>query len=612
MGGSIWADEVSLRGPFGVGVRADGSFYVAEIDNQRISKFDAEGNFVGEIKHIEGYGDLQGPFDVDISASEKIYIADERGSTVLVLDSDENLLLKLGTGRKSAKPGEMQGPHFVTADEKRGLIYVGDTLNHRAQVFDMNGKLLKVLGTPGVRGTDTYHFAVGVGIDDDGYAYIMSQSGKKINVYDENLNYIREISGRGGKDKLFFDDSYSVEYHKGALWIADCFANRLIQITKEGELLKVIGGEEGEGDDQFSHPTDLEFDAQDNIYVADWKNNRVLKLDPTGKFMRKWGGMDTAMSYQPPVVYPRDCRRGQITIGGYIGISKSNIDVAAKSGMDWAYPSMNNQAGEWGYKAAVDYAREMGVKIAPSIAVAPLGADLEMWKKRPEFYMWKKGDTKPSDALSYFFPEVRTWKARHLAEQVKKTGVDGLLLDYIRYPNEISGYEPAMVKAFKAETGRDANAISATDYEWSKFRAKYITMFISELRYELAQLDRPVEISVYVGPDWKSDLLTSMRDWRDWVRMGIVDKLCLGIYSRDFPSFYEGIRQAKATCPDRTKINIMIACWGGNLYTPELLKKGAEVSFAADPDEVSIYRGDGIDDLGLWPTIGEISRKYKK
>jgi len=259
----------------------------------------------------------------------------------------------------------------------------------------------------------------------------------------------------------------------------------------------------------------------------------------------------------------------------------------------------------------VDYARSRGVKVAPSIAVYGLGHNHPQWQDKPQYAMCKRGSAQSAGPLSYFFPEVRAWKAKHIAEQAALAGVDGLLLDYIRYPDAISGYEPAMVQAFQKECGKDPHQIDAKDPDWLAFRAKFITLFIAELRHELAQRDHPVEISVYVGPDWQSDLQSVMRDWRTWVRMGIVDKLCLGIYSRNFPSFYEGVRTAKASCPDRTKINIMIACWGGNLNTPQLLDKGVEVSFAADADEVSIYRADAIYDLNLWPALGDISKKYK-
>jgi len=606
--------EVTFRGPFGIAVRPDGSFYVAEIDGRRITKFDPDGNRIGQINQIQGYGQLKGPFDVEFDDGDNLYIADEPGHSILVLDKDEQLILKLGTGQATEEPGGFYHPHFLAVNEKLQLIYVADTINNRVQIFDSQGKLLKILGRLGRKEPGTYHHPTGIDCDEKGNLYVMSMYGRFINVYNPQWQLVGTL-GRKGTGGGQFESAYALLYHQNTIWVADTYNNRVQQISLDGKSLKIFGGVEGDSADQFSHPTDLGFDAQGNIYVADWKNNRVMKLDPTGRFLRQWGTSATAMDYTPAKIYQRNPCRGPITIGTYSGISRSGIDNAAAAGVDWVYPSLgfdDEAQGQWNIKADVDYAHQKGVKVAPSVAIFYMGRDSSYWRQRTEFYMWKKGGTAPSkEALSYFFPEVRSWKAKHLAEQIRKNRLDGILLDYIRYPGNIMGYEPAMVEAFKKETGKDPAKIPSDDWDWLKFRSRHIALFITELRYELAQLDWPVEVSVYVGPDWKKDLQGSMRDWRDWVRMGIIDKLCLGMYSRDFQSFYQGVLQARETCPARIKINIMIACWGGNLSTPELLKKGFEVSFAADADEVSIYRGDAINRLGLWQTIGEISAQYK-
>jgi hypothetical protein len=54
----------------------------------------------------------------------------------------------------------------------------------------------------------------------------------------------------------------------------------------------------------------------------------------------------------------------------------------------------------------------------------------------------------------------------------------------------------------------------------------------------------------------------------------------------------------------------MVACWGGNLNTSELLKKGADVCFASGADELAIFRCDSIEQLNLWDAVGEINSKY--
>jgi DNA-binding beta-propeller fold protein YncE len=603
---NVKENSLTFSGPFGIAVKGNGSFYVAQIEGKRISKFDAQGNFCGNITSISGYGDLRGPFDVFAAPSGNLYIADTLGHCILILDPAEKLVLKLGKGKASAEPGEFQQPHFVYADETLGHIYVSDTLNNRVQLFDLTGKLLKIIRCEPAR-TGLRSYTVGISCDSSGNLYIMDNSGSSIHVYDTQLNFIKTIGNRGSSPAQF-NDAYGLTIHNDTIWVADTYNNRIQHLSLKGNPLSVFGGEEGSDIHHFSHPADIGVDANDNLYVTDWKNARVIKLDANGHFLRQWGNPNTVADYLPPKIYPHNPCRGPITIATYSGINKESVDKAAQAGVDWIYVSFDNQSDNWNIKSQVDYAHVKGIKVAPSIAIYPLGSGLSRWQEHPECFMWKKGESVPdTSALSYFSPEVRQWRAKHIAEQVKESGVDGVLLDYIRYPDTICGYEPTMKEAFKHDTGKDADILAPDDLDWLNFRARFITLFIEELRYELSQLDNPVELSVYVGPDWKSDLQTVIRSWRDWVNMGIVDKICLGIYSRDFKSFYEGIRQARATCPDRTKIDIMIACWGGNLNTPELLKKGAEVSLAAGVDEIAIYRGDAIDQLKLWNTIGEIS-----
>ena len=48
-------------------------------------------------------------------------------------------------------------------------------------------------------------------------------------------------------------------------------------------------GSEGSGDGQFSRPFGITVDRSENIYVADWGNNRIQKFDSNGNFLLKWG-----------------------------------------------------------------------------------------------------------------------------------------------------------------------------------------------------------------------------------------------------------------------------------------------------------------------------------
>ena len=98
-----------------------------------------------------------------------------------------------------------------------------------------------------------------------------------------------------------------------------------------------------------------------------------------------------------------------------------------------------------------------------------------------------------------------------------------------------------------------------------------------------------------------------MQDWLTWARMGIVDN-CTSLLTRaTFNLIYGSVRKVRLAVPDRVKINCFLACYGGNLNTPDLLKKGVDVALAAGADEITIYRVDSIWELNLWNAIKEAS-----
>ena len=48
-------------------------------------------------------------------------------------------------------------------------------------------------------------------------------------------------------------------------------------------------GSKGYGDGQFYLPFGIAVDSLDNVYVAEYGNNRIQKFDSNGNFTTKWG-----------------------------------------------------------------------------------------------------------------------------------------------------------------------------------------------------------------------------------------------------------------------------------------------------------------------------------
>ena len=66
------------------------------------------------------------------------------------------------------------------------------------------------------------------------------------------------------------------------LYVADTGNNRILQLRREGtdfSLIRIIDRIAGADPETFNTPSDVSVDAEGNIYVADTNNNRVIKAD---------------------------------------------------------------------------------------------------------------------------------------------------------------------------------------------------------------------------------------------------------------------------------------------------------------------------------------------
>ena len=615
---AIAGTAIEFRGPFGVAVNSKDVIYAAEIDGKRVAKLSADGHWLGAIDHIEGYGALKGPFDVAIGPRDWIYITDCLNHKVLVLNESEEMQFVLGKDAKGSEPGAFSEPHFVTVNEK-GEIFVADTFNARIQKFSAKGELIGSWGRVGTGPGEFLHngYLARVDVDGLGHVYVREFDGGRIQKFTEDGTHVATFSQRG-TERGQLDEGYGLSVIDGKLYCPDTFESRVQIFSLDGQLLEGWDPGEGGGDGQFNHPVDIARLSDGRLVLSDWKNNRLVLLSATGKFLESWGqSAKDFLAYEPPEWQPQPERR-KLRFGIYGACDERTIDACHECGIDMIYYAGSNRDGDWGISGAVKKAKTLNVEIHPSIAMLVFGQEsMRFINAHPELTMWKKGATEPlKTILAWSQPEARSYRANHLVDQAEKSGVQGVLLDYIRYLGTEYGYDPNAVEEFSQKHGMDPNTIPQTNRRWMQFRADYVTDFITELRHKLAtNLEHHVEISVYLSgsdPANESYLKTSLQDWRTWARMGIVDKVHVAVYSRDFDAIYQSVRKVREAIPDRVILDCMIACYGGNLNSPELLRKGYEVAIAAGSDEVTLYRSDAIWEQNAWETMKDIIGEHRQ
>jgi len=301
-------------------------------------------------------------------------------------------------------------------------------------------------------------------------------------------------------------------------------------------------------------------------------------------------------------------------IGLYGGGHNSTLPQATECGVTIFYPSVSwENPPEW-LTTMTAAAHERGISVYPSLASAYdadegklnkfASAHPEFLEKRRDGTLLNSGDTM---SMSWVHPEVRAYKVQRFTELVKKTGVDGVLLDYTRFLGNDSGYSQAFVDAFKKKHGRDPMKIPNDDPQWVRFRADFVTLFIRELRDSLKTVRPGLKLIACVNPDPAKCLQISLQDWATWLDEGLIDGVTTMIYERDTNNTIVNVQTASKAIRGRVPLIAMICPEYDNLPTPELLRQGSLKSLQAGADGVGYYHEGSVFRLKLWDTIKEVA-----
>jgi uncharacterized protein (TIGR03663 family) len=213
-------------------------------------------------------------------------------------------LIPLEANQSYGNASELSQPTGITLD-RRGRVYVADTMNHRIQIYARNGELEQTIGGGGPgRGEGKFHEPRGIAVDEQGNIYVADTWNARIVKLDPDGNWLktwgsgnqdlgggRMVTITGGSQEAnannplgFFGPRALVIDEAGNIYIADTGNRRIVVTDNEGDYL-YQWGYEGSGPGQFNEPTGLAIDSGGNVYVADSWNSRVqvFPMDANGR-----------------------------------------------------------------------------------------------------------------------------------------------------------------------------------------------------------------------------------------------------------------------------------------------------------------------------------------
>ncbi len=299
--GSQGAEPGQFERPNGIAMDPSGRFiYVADTGNHRIQKFTADGQFVAawgrnstletERGTAEGFNE---PWDAALSSTGHIYVADTWNHRVQKLDRDGNpvsawgLFGQYGPADGAVGQGAFYGPRGVAIGSD-GQVYVADTGNKRAQVFDSSDQFVFQWGGGGL--LEGYlDEPVGIAVAPDGAPasaagiYVADTWNRRVQVFDRSGTYLRQWSIAGWDVGLPDEKPYLAVDTNGYVYVTDPGHYRVLVFDHLGNYILSFG-QYGFDEQSFGLPMGIAVGDDGSVYVVDSQGARVLVFDPLNLF----------------------------------------------------------------------------------------------------------------------------------------------------------------------------------------------------------------------------------------------------------------------------------------------------------------------------------------
>lgn len=144
----------------------------------------------------------------------------------------------------------------------------------------------KTFGDTG-RGRDELVRPSGMAFSSDDLLAVAEGKRNTIQFYEKNGDWIRSVGRPRGEGRIEFKNPSGLAFdNTGRLWVADTGNDRVLVVTPQGALIKVVG-ESGLMDGEFRRPTALAYGGR-RVYVADTGNKRVQIFDTAGELREVW------------------------------------------------------------------------------------------------------------------------------------------------------------------------------------------------------------------------------------------------------------------------------------------------------------------------------------
>ncbi len=265
--------------------------------------------FAGKPNNDNGLGiaaSFYNPSGVALDAIGNLYVADTKFNKIRKVSRAGYVTTLAGSGIAGGADGVGVGANFNNPTslvlDTAGNVYVADQLNNTIRKVSPTGTVTTLAGSSGTYGSAdgvgsvaSFSSPTGIAIDAVGNLYVADAFNNKIRKISPS-GMVSTLAGSGksgNKDTIStwatFSQPKAVAVDvNGNVYVADYYSNKIRKITLAGNVTTFAGsGISGNLDGidtaaRFNYPTGLAIDTAGNLYVADYWNHKIRKIDSLG------------------------------------------------------------------------------------------------------------------------------------------------------------------------------------------------------------------------------------------------------------------------------------------------------------------------------------------
>ena len=265
------------------------------------------------------------------------------------------------------------------------------------------------------------------------------------------------------------------------------------------------------------------------------------------------------------------------------------------------------------------------MKVVPSVAVGPVGLVIfghPEWETRDR--NGQPSGTTYAPALAYSYPTARQSKIGMLMDLVNNYGIDGVFLDYLRYPENTNpshpeyacgfyGYDQPLIDQCMSQFGFDPRTVAVGSANYNLFnglRIASVNTFLQEFKSAVAAGAHPTIAIGGFGDSTLSNDLCAARDWSAWGQNNWINTLWLGNYVVTIANMRQVLMQTRQLVGAGVQIQGALTPYNSFLSSNAQMVQASQELLIGGADRLWIYREDALTANNMWDGATQSNDKF--